>query len=138
MNIKNLVVDTNIVISATISAHGTPAKIMGLFSDKKVRIYYNDEILAEYKRVLAYERLKIEPQKQAEIIDMIKRDGIYNKPDKISNISLPDESDRIFYDTAITSGAILITGNRKHFPPDEPFILTPAQFDAQGGFAHKS
>jgi len=44
-----------------------------------------------------------------------------------SNIPMPDESDRIFYDTAKQSGSILITGNTKHFP-DEPFIMTPAEF----------
>ncbi|MCL2662882.1 MAG: hypothetical protein FWE83_06060 [Oscillospiraceae bacterium] len=36
-------------------------------------------------------------------------------------------SDRIFYDTAIASGAVLITGNTKHFP-DEPIIMTPSEF----------
>jgi len=43
------------------------------------------------------------------------------------DISLPDESDRIFYDTACESKAILITGNKKHYP-DEEFIMTPADF----------
>ena len=43
------------------------------------------------------------------------------------NIPMPDESDRIFYDTDKQSGSILITGNTKHFP-DEPFIMTPAEF----------
>jgi hypothetical protein len=40
---------------------------------------------------------------------------------------MPDEDDRVFYDTAKTAGAYLIPGNTKHFP-QEPFILTPAQF----------
>ena len=40
---------------------------------------------------------------------------------------MPDETDRIFYDTAKASGAILITGNLKHFP-SEPFIMKSAEF----------
>jgi len=44
-----------------------------------------------------------------------------------SNIPLPDESDRIFYDTAKENGTILITGNTKHYP-NEAFIVTPANF----------
>jgi hypothetical protein len=40
---------------------------------------------------------------------------------------MPDETDRKFYDTAKAAGAMLITGNTKHYP-DEPFILTPAAF----------
>ena len=38
-----------------------------------------------------------------------------------------DETDRIFYDTAVSSGATLITSNKKDYP-NEPFILTPAEF----------
>ncbi|MCL1858867.1 MAG: putative toxin-antitoxin system toxin component, PIN family [Oscillospiraceae bacterium] len=123
---KNVVVDTNIIISAAISVNGNPAVIMDLVSDKAIQAYYNDEILDEYKRVLAYERLKIDPAKQVEIIEKIKEVGILIKPEK-SNLPLPDESDRIFYDTAQEVGAILITGNIKHYP-DEEFILTPSEY----------
>ena len=38
-----------------------------------------------------------------------------------------DEDDRIFYDTAKTAKAYLITGNKKHYP-QENFIFTPADF----------
>jgi hypothetical protein len=40
---------------------------------------------------------------------------------------MADESDRKFFDAAKTCGAVLITGNKKHYPP-EPFILSPAEF----------
>jgi predicted nucleic acid-binding protein len=40
---------------------------------------------------------------------------------------MPDEEDRKFYNVAKSSGAFLITGNIKHFPP-ESFIVTPADF----------
>jgi hypothetical protein len=44
-----------------------------------------------------------------------------------SNIVMADESDRKFFDAAQSCGAILITGNKKHYPP-APFVLTPAEF----------
>ena len=31
------------------------------------------------------------------------------------------------YDTAIASGAVLVTGNKKHYP-EEPIILSPTEF----------
>ena len=40
---------------------------------------------------------------------------------------MSDEDDRIFYDIAKASHAILLTGNIKHFPL-EPFIVSPADF----------
>ena len=38
-----------------------------------------------------------------------------------------DEDDRSYYEVAKLCNAILITGNKRHFP-DEPFIMTPAEF----------
>jgi hypothetical protein len=40
---------------------------------------------------------------------------------------MPDETDRKFYDVASACGALLITGNLKHYP-SEPFIISPAGF----------
>ena len=64
----NVVVDTNIVISAAISSLGNPAKIMDLVFDEKIQAYYSPPILAEYKKVLARKRLKIAPEVQSDII----------------------------------------------------------------------
>lgn len=47
-------------------------------------------------------------------------------PEK-SDISMTDETDRVFYDTAAAGEAVLITGNKKDYP-DKPFIMTPADF----------
>ena len=99
---------------------------MNLVSDKQIRLFYSSAILDEYKRVLAYEKLNITPQTQRGIIDAIEDLGTLIKP-TASDIILPDESDRIFYDTALASEAILITGNLKHYPA-EIFIMTPADF----------
>ena len=122
----NVVVDTNIVISAAISSLGNPAKIMDLVFDEKIQAYYSPPILAEYKKVLARKRLNIAPEVQSDIIEAIKQAGVSIEP-SASNIPMLDESDRVFYDTALESGAILITGNIKHYPT-ESFVMTPASF----------
>jgi len=45
----------------------------------------------------------------------------------VGSVVMPDESDRTFYDTAKTCGAVLVTGNMRHYP-SESFIMTPAKF----------
>jgi len=123
----NIVLDTNIIISAVISAEGNPAKIIKMVSaDENMQIYYSSAIFAEYKRVLAYERLNFSEEKQIRAINLIEKYGISIQPE-ISKIPLPDESDRIFYDTAKTVNAYLITGNLQHYP-EEPHIMPPARF----------
>ena len=123
---KRVVIDTNILISSTLSSEGSPAKIMNLVSDKQIQLFLCAEILDEYKRVLAYEKLNISLQMQEKVMAAIEKLGIIVEP-ALSEIPLPDETDRIFYDTAISSESILITGNSKHYP-SEPIIMTPSDF----------
>ena len=124
-----VVIDTNIVISAALSQQGNPARIIRFIADNDdVKFYYSKNILAEYKKVLAYARLKISLETQEKILAILTENGILIDPEPDpSDIALPDETDRIFYDMAISANAYLITGNIKHYPNEE-FILTPAQF----------
>ena len=121
-----VVVDTNVIVSAAISPYGNPARIMDMILDGDIIAFYCNDILKEYTSVLSRGRLDIAPDIQFDIIQGIKRVGILTEQE-VSSLPLPDESDRVFYDTAKTNDAILITGNTKHFPA-EPFIMTPAEF----------
>jgi len=123
---KRVVIDTNILVSATISPKGNPAQILKLISYGELQLFYCLDILNEYKKVLAYERLNIPVQAQINAIDGINKLGTLIEP-AISTIPLPDETDRVFYDTARAIGATLITGNIKHFPA-ESFIMTPTNY----------
>jgi len=121
-----VVLDTNVVVSAVLSPKGIPAEILKRCFSNFLQILCSSEILDEYKRVLSYGKLNIETYTQTGIIDAVREASTLIVPTK-STIVLPHESDRIFYDTAKTGEAVLITGNIKHFP-NEPFIMTPSDF----------
>jgi len=123
---NKIVIDTNILVSSLLNSLGSSAKIMALVSFKELQLFYNQAILVEYKRVLAYERLKFSVQTQNNAIENIEELGVIIEP-TASVIPMPDETDRIFYDAAKTAEAILITGNIKHYPT-ELFIMLPADF----------
>jgi putative PIN family toxin of toxin-antitoxin system len=124
---QKVVIDTNVIISAALSPSGLPAKIISLIvKNEEIQFYYSAAILDEYREILSRKKLNILPEVQVSIIKAVKENGILIKP-TLSEIQFSDESDRTFYDTAKASGAILITGNIKHFPT-EPFIMTPADF----------
>ena len=126
MTVKRVVIDTNILISSILSPHGSPARIMELISDEEVQLVYSPAILAEYKRVLAYGKLDIEHNTQTRAINEVTRLGILTKP-VASDMPMPDEDDRAFYDAAKMSGATLITGNTKHYS-SEAFIMSPSDY----------
>ena len=123
----NIVIDTNVLVSAALSSSGISAKIISLISSSdEIQVFYSAEIISEYKRVLAYDKLKIPVVVQAIIVEALEEFGqLVNPP--ASTMPMPDESDRTFYDTARLAKAILITGNLRHYP-SEPFIMSPADF----------
>jgi len=123
----NIVLDTNIIVSAALSSEGNPANIIKLIAvNENMQIYYSPAILDEYKKVLSYERLNLSEEKQIRAINLIEKNGVCVQPET-SDIPMPDESDRIFYDTAKAINAYLVTGNLKHYP-EETQIVMPARF----------
>jgi len=123
-----IVLDTNVVVSAFLVPQGKPASILQLVLRHDFDICINTAILAEYEQVLNRAKFagKIHKASIQRFFSIIYDIGI-NIVSTPSAISLPDESDRKFYDAAKTANAYLITGNAKHYP-DEPFIVTPADF----------
>jgi len=122
----NAVLDTNVLVSGLLTTHGNPAQIINLFKEKQFNLFYCYEIIDEYRDVLFREKLGLNENDVNNLLDIIMLSGFPVTPDSI-DIILPDEDDRIFYNTAMTAGAYLVTGNIKHFP-DEAMILTPAEF----------
>lgn len=122
----NVVLDTNVLVSGLISSNGNCAKIINAFKDKRFNLFYSAEILSEYSNVLYRAKFGFNADDIEDLLDEICLSGVLVSSD-VGDIPLPDEDDRVFYDTALASGAILITGNTKHYPT-EPFIMTPADF----------
>ena len=124
-----LVLDTNVLVSALWSKDGNPAKIAHSIPYRKIVPCFCAEILNEYNIVLSRPKFGF-PQGQINaLLDNIKKYGKICNVSK-SIMSFTDESDRIFYDAARESKSILVTGNIIHFPT-EPFIMTPAEFLAK-------
>lgn len=121
-----VVLDTNILVSALINENGKPRKIVNLFYDKKITVYYSQGIIEEYKTVLSRKEFNINPNRIGSIINATRRIGIFTEPET-SIFPMEDESDRIFYDTAQSASAWLVTGNTKHYPVNN-FVITVSDF----------
>ena len=122
----NAVVDTNVLVSGLITAHGYSAKILNAFKEKQFNLFYCSEMLIEYHDVLNRDRLGFNSKDVDNLLDVISLNGISVTVDA-SDIYLSDEDDRCFYDIAKNFGAYLVTGNIKHYP-DDSWVLTPAEF----------
>ena len=123
---QKVVIDTNVLVSALISTKGNAAIILGMISDGLLESIYCQGILEEYSEVLSRPHFGFPYSRVAEALEIFTLHGTPIEPQQ-SNTYLVDESDRIFFDAALSSAATLITGNLKHYP-EKPFIKNPAGF----------
>jgi len=122
----NLVLDTNILVSALWSLNGNSAKIVELVLYGEANIYFTNSICEEYKNVLSRPKFNFKQEYKQPLLNGLFECGnlINVEPSKII---LPDESDRKFYDTAKATNSFLITGNKKHFPKENT-IISPVEY----------
>ena len=112
----NIVIDTNVLLSALLTPDNKSYIILERLVDGTYTLCYNEIIINEYKEVLSRKIFNISKIKIAYLISLIRLKGIYILKYDKSKIAFIDESDRVFYDIAMQSDSILITGSTKHFP----------------------
>jgi putative PIN family toxin of toxin-antitoxin system len=120
------VLDTNIIVSALFSPDGKPFEILDMAFQKNFELVYSSEIMEEYEEVLFRPKFDFGLARILDVLDAVRFVGILASPER-SAFEMPDETDRKFYDAAVSCGALLVTGNLRHYP-DEHFIVSPADF----------
>ncbi|MBR7033197.1 MAG: putative toxin-antitoxin system toxin component, PIN family [Clostridia bacterium] len=124
------VIDTNVLVSALLSANDEAATVKvieKLFLGEIVPIYSN-EITKEYREVLNRRKFNFSPELVDYSLSAIEKFGILVDPTP-SGVILPDMKDVPFYEVVLEKkddNAYLVTGNIKHFPK-EPFVVTPRE-----------
>ena len=122
------VFDTNVLVSALLSkfADSTISLVIKHFLEGDITPLYSDDIISEYKEVLSRPKFHFLPELCETLVNRIINQGINSERTTFDGY-LPDESDRIFYEIALSNeDAYLVTGNLKHFPVT-PIVVTPAE-----------
>lgn len=121
-----VVIDTNILVSSLWSKDGLPAKLVSLLFTGDIIPCFDYRILQEYRQVLAREKFGFTKWEINSLIDWITEQGISVIATK-SNLAFVDESNKKFYEVAKFCNALLVTGNKKHYPCDDT-IITVREF----------
>lgn len=114
----NLIIDTNIIVSALLSPDGRVFQLLTEVLDGKYTVFISEEVYEEYDEVLHRENFVFEEEIISYILEWFRNNAIWVEVTR-SNVFVPDEKDRIFYDIAKCCKARLVTGNHKHYPVDE-------------------
>ena len=122
----NIVVDTNVIVSAFWSRDGKPAEILGMVLNGRHTICYDHRIMTEYREVLRRPKFGFSEWEINSVLDLIETYGSAVVAERTGDEFI-DESDKKFYEVAKFCGAVLVTGNIRHFP-QKPFIMTVSDF----------
>lgn len=121
-----VVIDTNILVSALWSRDGAPARVISMVLTGELVPCYDYRILCEYREVLQRPKFKFSKSSVNSLLDWFEAYGRSVIADPIDDVFL-DEADKKFYEVAKHCGAILVTGNLKHFPED-PLVMSVSEF----------
>jgi len=126
-----IVLDTNIVVSGLLHSEGNPGQVLALALSGAIHVCHHEQILAEYREVLARPRFKLNAARVKEVLAKLEMDGI-NLEVREEKLDLPDADDEPFLAVALAASAdYLVTGNIRHFPSEKRkgcSVVTPAEF----------
>lgn len=121
------VIDTNVLVSAMLKFQSVPGQVVNEALLGDLIPLLSDEIIAEYREVLARPKFKFDQNTVEILIDGIVDRGIYMDAVPVEEI-IPDPKDIVFY-VVVMEGCkehddtYFVTGNIKHFPV-KSFIVT--------------
>ena len=121
-----VVLDTNVLVSSLWSKDGVPSKIFRMVLESVLTPCHDYRIINEYNQVLRRSKFHFSASDVEDMLDYIVNRG-HSIVASAAECPFADESDRKFYEVAASAGAILITGNIRHYPV-RSFIMSPAGF----------
>jgi putative PIN family toxin of toxin-antitoxin system len=125
-----IVLDTNVLVAASISPTGPNAKLLDFIVAKQIRPYLTSAVIKEYDRVFEYEHLKhLDKRRVFNVRRLVQVAAVIVKSGGRLRISEHDEDNRI-YECALASKAdYIVTENTKHFPKPHKYtkIVTARQ-----------
>lgn len=123
-----VVVDTNILVSALWSRNGAPARIISMILNGVIIPCFDYRIMAEYREVLQRPKFGFSKSEVNSLLDWFTAIGLSVVAEPIDEVFI-DKADKKFYEVAKHCGAVLITGNLKHFPADPQIVSVSAFLD---------
>lgn len=126
-----IVVDTNILVSATVFG-GLPDRVLDLAREGKIEIITFPCILEEYSRILKV-KFTFSPERVLEALLEIRGLTTLTNPRITLDVVKEDEPDNRILECAVSAKAdFIVSGDTKHLQPLEEYrgikILSPSEF----------
>jgi len=126
----NIVIDTNVLLSALLSNKGASHKLLSMIDSKKFMVHISTTLLYEYEEILKLKSKMDEVHVDA-ILDYICLIGNKNSIFYLWRPKLKDVDDDFLLELAVKSHSIIVTLNGKDFQPALEYglkVMTPKEF----------
>ena len=130
MKKQNIVIDTNVLLSALYSNKGASYKLLSIIDSNKFIVNISTTLIYEYEEILK-QKSKLEFKYVDSILNYICKIGKKNKIFYLWRPKLKDVNDDFLLELAVKSNSIIVTLNGKDFKPAKQFnikIMTPKEF----------
>ncbi len=134
MKIINIILDTNVIISAQRSQRGASAKLMSLVDTGRFEIHLSVSLTLEYEDVLRRQRniLRLSEENVTDLIDYLCTASHHHRIYFLWRPQLRDPGDELVLELAVAAKAgYIVTYNKKDFIGADKFgiaVVTPKEF----------
>jgi uncharacterized protein len=111
-----LVMDTNIIVSAALKPDGLQRTVLLIALTRPAKLYVTQEILAEYREVLARRELGIRKGLRRQLLQTLNNRVRVIRPVRSLRAALDPDDDKFLECADAARADYLITGNVRHFP----------------------
>ncbi len=127
---ENIVIDTNVLLSAIYSSKGASYKLLSIIDSKKFTVNISTTLIYEYEEILKL-KSKLDMKYIDSILNYMCSIGKKNKIFYLWRPKLKNADDDFLLELAVKSNSIIITLNGKDFKPASEFnikVMTPKEF----------
>lgn len=134
---QRVVLDTNVIVSGTLSQHGPPARILDAWREGRFSLVTSKAILDEIKRVLNDQHLRkayphLTNAHIGKLINLLNAQGILVPGIIVLDVVEGDADDNKFIEAAVEGNAQLIVSGDTHLTTVRKYrgirIVTPTAF----------
>lgn len=113
-----VVFDTNILVSALLTPGGVCDQVVRMAVKGALPCALDSRLVAEYEAVLYSPELPFAPEEPDTLLALLRVRAEVDIAVPLA-VRLPHASDRPFLEVARAAGAVLVTGNPRHFPKSQ-------------------
>lgn len=108
------VLDPNVIVSAALSRHGTPARVLRAWLDGAYEMLVSPSLLSELERVLDYPKIarRVTRREADQLLDLLRRQAQpMDDPEGPPTITSPDPGDDYLISLARAGRAVIVSGD---------------------------